>query len=682
LNHSEYIKSALKIICAFILFSSCAYYNTFYNAEKIFKAAEKERESRSDDLIKASEKRKYTDASEKAYKIIEFHTRSKYVDDALFMLGQCMFHKKEFIPAKRKFEELTTYFPNSELYPEGKLWLARTNLSLNNKAASIVILENLIKDQSVRAKIRAEGYFELGGIALAGEDFETAEKHFLSAFNTVKNKKIRSRSSFSLAKSQLLAQKNEEALSSFKVAIKHASNLNEEFEARLFYSRALKQIGDLKNATNICNQLLENELFNQHFGRVKLELADILYLENQRDLEGVGLDDPIFQSKINEALEKYEIVLLQHKKTDVSAAAYYRIAKIYEQDLRDFAKAQENYQKVKLEKPKSEYATPAELRAKNIADLIRLSNQVREAQGLQLMEEGDDSKRLTGVEVLLLEHGVHPELRLMKALKLQKIENPDSTISSADREADEAEKRKQLVASKLQLAETYLFQFQQIDSAWTEYKQIVELFGDHPASVKALFTCAYMQENIYNNRFKTDSLLYEVIRKYPHSEQAVKAKEKLGLDYSGAEPAEALYKFAEDALFAEKNYDKAIRNYSNIVSTYPESEYAANSLYAIGWIHEKINFDNARAAEVYKKVVDDYPDFELRTKLSVMLDMLNAPKTTESENAKESIESEIAVVSVENEGNEESIREIETQKRKIVTFDRRPKILERGRVEN
>ena len=109
-----------------LLFSGCAYYNTFYNAKKFYREAEKERQKRErtqvvelspeeqerlrrsgfgrgTDLNRASttEMQNYQRAVEKASKVLEFYPKSKYIDDAIMLLGECFYYRREYSKALR-----------------------------------------------------------------------------------------------------------------------------------------------------------------------------------------------------------------------------------------------------------------------------------------------------------------------------------------------------------------------------------------------------------------------------------------------------------------------------------------------------------------------------------------------------------------------------------------------------
>ena len=171
---------SIKIFILLLLMSTgCAYYNTFFNAKKYFKEAEEERIKRLENLKKrgqnssqqrrgldkpsSSELKKYDQSIEKASKVLEIYPKSKYVDDALFLLGKCFYQKEDYSKAKRKFLELIANFPGSKFVSESQLWLGKTNIELNEYETAEQNFHDILNSKA-EDNIRDEAQFLLGGL--------------------------------------------------------------------------------------------------------------------------------------------------------------------------------------------------------------------------------------------------------------------------------------------------------------------------------------------------------------------------------------------------------------------------------------------------------------------------------------------------------------------------------------
>jgi tetratricopeptide (TPR) repeat protein len=69
-----------------------------------------------------------------------------------------------------------------------------------------------------------------------------------------------------------------------------------------------------------------------------------------------------------------------------------------------------------------------------------------------------------------------------------------------------------------------------------------------------------------------------------------------------------LLRQAEENLLKEKNPRRAVRLYEEFLRREPDSKYAAQSLYAMGWIYEHELADNKQALAAYKKLLEAYPE--------------------------------------------------------------------------
>lgn len=610
-------------LCLFWLsFSSCAYYNTFYNTKKLFKEAKKEREKRQGDKPTSREIQKYEKTIEKASKILEVFPDSKYVDDAVMVLGECFYYKGEYIKAQRKFQELITYFPKSKYFQQANLWLAKTNMKLNDYIGAELILKKLEDTPKIKKDILLESRLIWGDLLFEQGNYEAAEEKYKLVATSSKNKEYRAHAYFQLGQSQLQTSKYNEAIDSFQKATKNSPDEKFEFDAELNYGIALKLAGDFNNSINVCKGLLENTFFKEKHGMIKLEIADCKYRAGRamfEQLKDVNLE---YRGKIREAIDEYKKITLEHKRTEASANAFYQMGRIFEEEFGDFVKAKENYEKVKIEYNRSPLIKEANKKAKDLGQLIKLMNSIQTATGNSSNGNKKATYQMTEMEMLLLEHGVHPELRfLRKKRKLAQL-NQASEAATASSNTPSLNENPQasvdeIVSNKLQLAEIYLFQLARIDYALKEYHEILEFYPDHRDCAKALYSLAYIYENEFQNKAVTDSLLNELVKRFPNSYQAQEARKKLGLRplEMKVDKAAALFKYAEHTLFNKKDFQRAINEYQEIIENYPDSEYAPKALYAVGWIYEQKSFENEKALEYYQKVVDKYPNTEISKKL-------------------------------------------------------------------
>jgi TolA-binding protein/outer membrane protein OmpA-like peptidoglycan-associated protein len=101
-----------------LLGAGCAYYNTFYNAKSFYREGLKLKEQNQHSQAKA----KFDKAIEKSALVIKQWPKSRWVDDALFLVGASYYEEGQYSKAIRHFDQLGLAFPNSSLVPEADLY--------------------------------------------------------------------------------------------------------------------------------------------------------------------------------------------------------------------------------------------------------------------------------------------------------------------------------------------------------------------------------------------------------------------------------------------------------------------------------------------------------------------------------------------------------------------------------
>jgi len=134
------------IIPFFLIFTliGCAYFNTFYNAMKLFDEAQ---EIGFDDQgrPKSNAIQKYNKAIKKCGVILTDYKKSKWADDALFLLARCFFYKgNSFTLAIEKFEDLISFYPESPFVPDAMIYIAKSNYRFNDQEKALEQLQNFL----------------------------------------------------------------------------------------------------------------------------------------------------------------------------------------------------------------------------------------------------------------------------------------------------------------------------------------------------------------------------------------------------------------------------------------------------------------------------------------------------------------------------------------------------------
>ena len=170
-------KSLWQIIFLIFFFvsHSCVYYNTFYNAQKYFKNAEKIRLENENRPLPVNAQTAYTNVIEKCDLVLEKYPDSDYVNSALLLSGQAHYHKEEYNSAESKMKQLQKS-GDSDFIQQGKFWIALIKWKKGKIQPGIDQLSNLLKEK-LHSITPTLIHLYLADIHIELKDVETALGH-------------------------------------------------------------------------------------------------------------------------------------------------------------------------------------------------------------------------------------------------------------------------------------------------------------------------------------------------------------------------------------------------------------------------------------------------------------------------------------------------------------------------
>jgi TolA-binding protein len=316
-----------------VLVLSCAYFNTVYNAKTYFHEGKKL--IRHDTLIVDSDN--FDKAIEKSTSIIVKYPDTRWVDDALFMMGASYYYKGDYSRGLEKLDFLVQNYPESGFYDEAQYLMGLANYKLQKYGSAVVALKEAM--MSKRFKKRAT-------IAMLFVYYH--DDNYSALYETTET----------LIQGSLSYDERRTVLRFMGMA---------QFSEEL-YTDALETF----------TQLLDITRTDEDRGKLKLQIAEI-YLEiDEYDLCReflVGEVDPEFRDLLAELymelgeIEKAKEIcfeLAHGRPGDIAAEAYYELAQIYEnEDSMDLAVSY--YDSAMVKSPNSEYG----LNARKRSDVLR-----------------------------------------------------------------------------------------------------------------------------------------------------------------------------------------------------------------------------------------------------------------------------------------------------------------------
>ena len=83
-----------NLIIAVIILSSCAYFNTFYNAQQFYKEADKLRLEKDGEMIPITALDKYGKVIDKCQKVLKDFPDSRFVTEATLLMAKSRYYRK------------------------------------------------------------------------------------------------------------------------------------------------------------------------------------------------------------------------------------------------------------------------------------------------------------------------------------------------------------------------------------------------------------------------------------------------------------------------------------------------------------------------------------------------------------------------------------------------------------
>lgn len=186
-----------------------AYYNTFYNARQAYAEATKsleEPESRIDRNAYLPLFPRPAGANANAFQkpvidrsaeLLREHPDSKWVDDALQLIGQAYFYQQNYVGAEQKFREVIGL--ESGLRDEARFWLARTLIASDRlDEAATFLLAALADEDALDRRWRGRMHLALSGLYVQQERWELSAEQLEKGIELTRDKQLRGRAQFLL----------------------------------------------------------------------------------------------------------------------------------------------------------------------------------------------------------------------------------------------------------------------------------------------------------------------------------------------------------------------------------------------------------------------------------------------------------------------------------------------------
>lgn len=350
-THYINIRKFLVLVCVALFTTACgqtlknswsnfrAYYNTYYNAEKNFRAGLEKVQSQPFEIDPREPVRihrapnqagnsDFAKAIDKGAKILRRFPRSKWVDDALLLIGKSYYYRGEFYPALKKFEELRSATDLPAMQQRAIIWKARTFLDLKRYREGVRFLQQELQGYPGSWSMERKGEIQalLGEHLAMLQNWAQAEGVLSSAVLFINKRELLGRTYFLHGQVLERWKRYSEAYVSFTRVTENFPGFEYTFWAQMKQADVARKDGNMKLALAIYNEMRKDDKNFERIEQLKFEIA--------RTLEMKG--------EVGEAEKRYKQLLNEEDRGNtrkLKGKIYFRLGKIYSESYSNFGKA-------------------------------------------------------------------------------------------------------------------------------------------------------------------------------------------------------------------------------------------------------------------------------------------------------------------------------------------------------
>ncbi len=409
------MRSCLALLAALVLLSGLsgcgrllgsrydnftAYYNTFYNAREAFERQERQvlTQERPVDrsqflpifyepLAQAGRQEGFVKAVEKGADLLRDHPDSKWVDDALLLIGKAYFYQANFAGAEQKFREVLA-LDESPLQDEAWLWLGRTLTASESYDEAARALRDGLSRPEIRDRWAAPMRLALAEVDVRRGDFETAVGTLNEGIAGLRDREQAARAAFLLGQVYEMLDRPGDAAEAYARVLSYGPRYEIAYAAQLSEALARARNQEADRALELLGRMRRDDKNFQNLAEVELTRARVLAAA-----ERPGEARELLRTLLYDPAPTLQVGALR-------GPIHYHLAEVYREGLDDYIQAAAHY-----DTAATALRQPAEVRARLTREAItdvanragafgsyaRVAGQIAEMDSLLYLASLDDA---------------------------------------------------------------------------------------------------------------------------------------------------------------------------------------------------------------------------------------------------------------------------------------------------
>lgn len=312
-----------------------AYYNTFYNARQSFDEGIRNIE-RAPLTIDESRflpvyppapenvgRAQFDDAIKRSADVIRNHPTSRWVDDAVLLIGKSYFYQRNYPAAIQKFREAIDL--GTDLEGEARFWLARTLVANGARAEARDHITYSLDSEDLPSRWRGPLMLAYADLLVTEAEWDAAASMLAEGLDVIRDREVEPRAFFLLGQVHEMRNDADAASQAYRAVARYQPPYELEFKARLHEYRTAALAGDVDGALV---ELRRMERDDKHRDR----RSEIAYTRGVVEAEA---------GRHDRAFEALDILLYDtdYDITPVRGRAHYELATLYRDVYEDFVLA-------------------------------------------------------------------------------------------------------------------------------------------------------------------------------------------------------------------------------------------------------------------------------------------------------------------------------------------------------